>query len=101
MEEKGEARSANDQKPNTNPPPNIVPGNGRAREVATEVRRGGTTDYTEGAAHGGVAAWAWIFRWLCYGRVTRQVNRNRRLDVGAYGSSLRRGFETFIRSRTE
>jgi len=30
-----------------------------------------------------------------------EVNRNRRLDRSAYGSSLRRGFETFIRSRAE
>jgi hypothetical protein len=33
--------------------------------------------------------------------VTREVNRNRRPEIDAYGGSLRQRFETFIRSQTE
>jgi hypothetical protein len=42
-----------------------------------------------------------VLAWLICVRVTREVNRNRRLEIDAYGDSLRQCIETFIRSRTE
>jgi hypothetical protein len=50
-----------------------------------------------GSSMGRYAVLPWVFCEV----VTREVNRNRRLEFDAFGDSLRHRFETFIRSRTE